>query len=73
MVDLQASGRDLVIITSQHGCVKNKPFQTNLIFFNKVTSWVNEGNVVDTIYMDFSKAFVKSCIDILISKLEMCD
>ncbi|CAM5156864.1 unnamed protein product [Eretmochelys imbricata] len=42
----------------QHGFTKGRSCQTNLIsFFEKITDFLNKGNTVDLIYLDFSKAF----------------
>uniref|UniRef100_K7F1X3 Reverse transcriptase domain-containing protein n=1 Tax=Pelodiscus sinensis TaxID=13735 RepID=K7F1X3_PELSI len=42
----------------QHGFTKGRSCQTNLIsFFEKVTDFLDKGNAVDLIYLDFSKAF----------------
>uniref|UniRef100_A0A452HYE6 Reverse transcriptase domain-containing protein n=1 Tax=Gopherus agassizii TaxID=38772 RepID=A0A452HYE6_9SAUR len=42
----------------QHGFTKGRSCQTNLIsFFEKVTDYLDKGNAVDLIYLDFSKAF----------------
>ncbi|CAM5165724.1 unnamed protein product [Natator depressus] len=42
----------------QHGFTKGRLCQTNLIsFFEKVTDFLDKGNAVDLIYLDFSKAF----------------
>ena len=57
-----------VLNKSQHGFLRNKSCQTNLIsFFEKVTSLVDAGNAVDIVYLDFSKAFDKAPHDILVS------
>uniref|UniRef100_A0A8C3I187 Reverse transcriptase domain-containing protein n=1 Tax=Chrysemys picta bellii TaxID=8478 RepID=A0A8C3I187_CHRPI len=59
-----------VIGNSQHGFVKNKSCQTNLIaFFDRITSLVDKGEAVDVVYLDFSKAFDTVSYDILINKL----
>uniref|UniRef100_A0A452HPE5 Reverse transcriptase domain-containing protein n=1 Tax=Gopherus agassizii TaxID=38772 RepID=A0A452HPE5_9SAUR len=42
----------------QHGFIKGRSCQTNLIsFFERVTDYLDKGNAVDLIYLDFSKAF----------------
>ncbi|CAM4553252.1 unnamed protein product [Caretta caretta] len=42
----------------QHGFTKGRWCQTNLIsFFEKVTDFLDKGNAVDLIYLNFSKAF----------------
>ncbi|CAM4373323.1 unnamed protein product [Lepidochelys olivacea] len=42
----------------QHGFTKGRSCQTNLIsFFEKVIDFLDKGNAVDLIYLDFSKAF----------------
>uniref|UniRef100_A0A670HT18 Reverse transcriptase domain-containing protein n=1 Tax=Podarcis muralis TaxID=64176 RepID=A0A670HT18_PODMU len=65
--------RNTVITNSQHGFLKNKSCQTNLIsFFDRITSLVDEGNAVDVAYLDFSKAFDKVPHDILVKKLVKC-
>uniref|UniRef100_A0A670HPH4 Gypsy retrotransposon integrase-like protein 1 n=1 Tax=Podarcis muralis TaxID=64176 RepID=A0A670HPH4_PODMU len=65
--------RNVVITNSQHGFLKNKSCQTNLIsFFDRITTLVDEGNAVDVAYLDFSKAFDKVPHDILVKKLVKC-
>ena len=59
---------NVVLNKSQHGFLRNKSCQTNLIsFFERVTSLVDAGNVVDIVYLDFSTAFDKVPHDILVS------
>ena len=46
------------IISEQHGFLKWRPVLTNLLLFsNEVSTLVNDKAQVDTIYLDFSKAF----------------
>lgn len=60
-----------VIRNSQHGFVKNKSYQSNLIsFFDRVTGPVDKGEAADVIDLDFSEAFDTRLHDIFISKLE---
>ena len=48
------------IISEQHGFLKWRPVLTNLLLFsNEVSTLVNDKAQVDTIYLDFSKAFDK--------------
>lgn len=61
--------QNLVIHRTQHGFVKNKSYQTNLLyFFCWVASLLDGGCAVDVIYIDFAKALDKVPHDILISK-----
>lgn len=49
-----------VLRNTQHGFRKGRSCQTNLIeFFDKVGGWLDEGQNVDVLYLDFSKAFDK--------------
>ncbi|KAJ7404468.1 RNA-directed DNA polymerase from mobile element jockey-like protein [Willisornis vidua] len=46
-----------VIRPSQYGFVESRSCLANLIFYDQVTSLVNEGKAVDIVYLDFSEAF----------------
>ena len=49
-----------LIKSSQHGFMKNKSCTTNLLeFLERVTNEQDNGNCMDIIYLDFSKAFDK--------------
>ena len=59
--------------STQHGFIKGKSCLTNVIaFYDGMTSWVDEGRVVDVVYLDFSKAFDTISCNILIGKLRKC-
>lgn len=52
--------RNKLIIESQHGFTEGRSCLTNLLLFlEDVTSAIDNGNPLDTVYLDFSKAFDK--------------
>ena len=60
-----------LINSSQHGFLKARSCLTNLLcFFEEITKWVDEGSLVDVIYLDFQKAFDKVPHQRLILKLK---
>ena len=62
---------NLLLKSTQHGFIRNKSTVTNLLeFFEYVSKTVDEGNSVDAIYLDFSKAFDKVPINKLLIKLK---
>ena len=53
------SSNDL-LLPSQHGFVRKRSCLTNLLeYFEKITALVDQGECVDILYLDFSKAFDK--------------
>ena len=60
-----------LLFNSQHGFLKNKSCLTNLLeFMEFLTSKYDDGNALDIIYLDFSKAFDKVPKNKLLKKAE---
>ena len=56
---------------TQHGFMKNKSCQTNLIeFLDYISQVFDEGDAIDVVYLDFSKAFDKISHSKLLLKLQ---
>ena len=63
--------KHILIKESQHGFVEGRSCLTNmLLFLEKVTKYIDEGNPVDVLYLDFSKAFDRVPHKRLCSKLQ---
>jgi len=62
-----------VIRSSQHRFTKAKPRLINLIaFYDRMTSWEDEGKAVETAYIGFSEVFDIVLPNILIDKIRKC-
>ena len=62
-----------VLHSSQHGFMKSKSCQTNLLeYLDTLTKLVDQGHNADVIYLDFAKAFDKVPHLRLLQKLECC-
>ena len=60
-----------LIQDSQHGFRKGRSCLTNLlVFLDKVTGYIDEGYMVDIIYLDFAKVFDKVLHQRLLDKLK---
>jgi len=60
-----------LIYNSQHGFRKGRSCLTNLLtFLDSVSSSIDSGNCIDTIYLDFAKAFDKVPHQSLLYKLQ---
>ena len=56
---------------SQHVSIKSRSCLTNMLYFLKeINKWVDEGSLVDIIYLDFQKAFEKVPHQRLLLKLK---
>jgi len=63
-----------VIRHSQHGFTKGQSCVINLIaFYAVMTIWVDEGEAVDVVYLDFSKALDTFSYNVLVMKLSKCE
>ena len=70
-VSIRAESDNLLISDSQHGFRRGRSCLTNLLtFLDKVTSYVDTGNDVDVVFLDFAKAFDKVPYMRLLQKLK---
>ncbi|KAF7236281.1 Granulocyte colony-stimulating factor receptor [Varanus komodoensis] len=68
--DLVMLDRERRLTATRHGFCKNRSCQINLVeFYDKVSRWLDGGDAVDVVYLDFSKAFAKVPHDTLVEKL----
>ncbi|KAF7245151.1 3-ketodihydrosphingosine reductase [Varanus komodoensis] len=68
--DLVMLDREGRLAVTQHIFHKNRSCQTNLVeFYERVSRWLDGGDAVDVVYLDFSKVFDKVPHDILVEKL----
>ena len=52
------SNKNDIISSNQHGFMKNRSCQTNLLtFYEEVSFHLDKGRPVDVVYLDFAKAF----------------
>jgi ribonucleases P/MRP protein subunit RPP40 len=62
--------KNALLADSQHGFRRGRSCLSNvLVFLDKITRWVDEGNAVDAVYLDFAKAFDKVPHQRLLRKL----
>ena len=58
---------------SQHGLTKGSSCLTNLLeFYEAVSDWLDEGIVVEVVYLDFEKVFAKVPHRRLLAKVRAC-
>ena len=68
---MMAGMKHKLINPSQDGFLKAKSCLTNLLcFLEEITKWVDDGSLVDVIYLDFQKAFDNVLHQRLILKLK---